>query len=241
MSSSKIRRGNIPEEEFARLVVAPEMPAIPLYIDNTGGLSICQLAARARRLKRQKGLDLLVIDYIQLLQGSSRKGTRTACRKSPRSRPLKALAKELNVPIIGLSQLSREVESATTSTRSSPTSANRARSSRTPTSSCSSFARSTTSRTKSPRKAPRIFKWQAEMEKVHGRAEMIIGKQRHGPTGTVEVSFEAEFTRFGNLARRPSAGAHVSGPAAEAGRSSAALVPVSRAPVEGVQPAGASH
>ena len=80
ISSSDIRRGNIHESQFSRLVdVSNMMAAMPLFIDDTGGL-ISQLAARARRLKRQKGLDLIVIDYIQLLSGSSRKATRTACR-----------------------------------------------------------------------------------------------------------------------------------------------------------------
>ena len=80
--SSDIRRGKIGEEQFARIVEASrEMQRVPLYIDQTGGLTVAQLAARARRLKRQRGLDLIVVDYIQLLQGSSRRQRKTGCRK----------------------------------------------------------------------------------------------------------------------------------------------------------------
>jgi len=87
------------------------MESIPFYIDETGGLSIAQLAARARRLKRQKGLDLIIVDYIQLLQGSSRKAAEGRVQEVTEiTTTLKALAKELNVPIVALSQLSRQVE-----------------------------------------------------------------------------------------------------------------------------------
>ena len=110
--SYKIRRGDLTEEEFTRLVVASqEMQAIPLYIDDTGGISIAQLVARARRLKRQRGLDLIVVDYIQLIQGSSKKSSENRVQEITEiTTGLKALAKELGVPIIGLSQLSRQVE-----------------------------------------------------------------------------------------------------------------------------------
>src|SRR5690606_9943297 len=109
--SYKIRRGDIREEEFYRISdVAREMQTIPFYIDQTGGLSIAQLAARARRLKRQRGLDLLVVDYLQLLSGSSKKGDNRVQELTEITTGMKALAKELHVPIIALSQLSRQVE-----------------------------------------------------------------------------------------------------------------------------------
>src|SRR5262249_15000432 len=110
--SEKIRRGMIDEIEFKRLVqVSQQMSTLPLYIDQTGGLSIAQLAARARRLKRQKGLGLLVVDYLQLLTGSARRASEGRVQEvSEITTGLKALAKELNVPIIALSQLSRQVE-----------------------------------------------------------------------------------------------------------------------------------
>src|SRR6188474_2852098 len=111
--SFRIRRGEIDPSDFDRIAqMAREMETIPLYIDETGGLSIAQLAARARRLKRQRGLDLLVIDYIQLLQGSSHRAQQGRVQEVTEiTTGLKTLAKELNVPILALSQLSRQVES----------------------------------------------------------------------------------------------------------------------------------
>ena len=111
VSSSKIRRGEINEAEFAKLsYCAGEMQRIPLFIDETGGISIAQLAARARRLKRQRGLDVMIIDYIQLMTGSKKAGDNRVQEVTEITTGLKALAKELDVPIIALSQLSRQVE-----------------------------------------------------------------------------------------------------------------------------------
>src|ERR1700722_11692306 len=110
--SNKIRRGGIDEGDFERIKdVSIELQNLPFYVDETGGLSIGQLAARARRLKRQRGLDLLVIDYIQLLQGTTRRSSENRVQEVTEiTTRLKALAKELNVPIVALSQLSRQVE-----------------------------------------------------------------------------------------------------------------------------------
>src|SRR4029079_3551656 len=112
VGSNKIRRGEIDEREFGELVrVSQEMSRIPLYIDQTGGITIAQLAARARKLKRQKGLDLLIVDYLQLLSGSSKAANAGRVQEITEiTTGLKALAKELAVPIIALSQLSRQVE-----------------------------------------------------------------------------------------------------------------------------------
>ena len=111
--SNKIRRGAIDEGDFERIKdVSIELQNLPFYVDETGGLSIGQLAARARRLKRQRGLDLLVIDYVQLLQGTSRRSSENRVQEITEiTTRLKALAKELNIPILALSQLSRQVES----------------------------------------------------------------------------------------------------------------------------------
>ena len=113
ISSSLIRRGGISQSEFDKIRdYTIELQPLPLYVDETGGLSISQLTARARRLKRQKGLDLIVVDYIQLLQGSGKRGNDNRVQEVTEiTTSLKALAKELNVPIIALSQLSRQVES----------------------------------------------------------------------------------------------------------------------------------
>ncbi len=110
--SSLIRRGGISETDFEKIRdYSIELQSLPFYVDETGGLSISQLTARARRLKRQKGLDVIVIDYIQLLQGSGKRGNDNRVQEVTEiTTSLKALAKELNVPVIALSQLSRQVE-----------------------------------------------------------------------------------------------------------------------------------
>jgi len=204
VSSSHIRRGSIDENQFARVVEASrEMARIPLYIDQTGGLSIAQLTARARRLKRQRGLDVLMIDYLQLLQGSGKGQANRVQEITEITTGLKALAKELAVPVIALSQLSRQVE---------------AREDKRPQLSDLRESGSIEQdadvvmfvyrdeyylKGKMPKEGTEeFFKWQAEMEQVAGTAEVIIGKQRHGPTGTVQLQFEAEITRFSNLAKR---------------------------------------
>ena len=109
--SYKIRRGDINEDDFHRITdAAREMQSIPFFIDQSGGISIAQLTARARRLKRQRGLDLLVVDYLQLLAGSRARSENRVQELTEITTGLKALAKELNVPIMALSQLSRQVE-----------------------------------------------------------------------------------------------------------------------------------
>jgi replicative DNA helicase len=202
--SSDIRRGNIHESQFARLVdVSNMLSTIPLYIDDTGGLSISPLAARARRLKRQKGLDLIIIDYVQLLSGSSRKASENRVQELTEiTTTLKALAKELEVPVIALSQRSRAVEQRDDK---HPQLADLRESGSIEQDAdvvLFIYREEYYLKNKEPKEGtPEHLAWMSEMEKVHGRAEVIIGKQRHGPTGTVQLSFEAQFTRFGNLAR----------------------------------------
>jgi len=203
--SEKIRRGMITEDEFRRLVrVSQEMAQIPLFIDQTGGISVAQLAARARKLKRQHGLGLIVVDYLQLLTGSSRRAAEGRVQEvSEITTSLKALAKELNVPILALSQLSRAVEQREDKR---PQLADLRES--------GSIEQDADvvlfvfreeyyveRRKPSESNVEELLKWQQEMAAVHGKAEIIIGKQRHGPTGTVELAFEASYTRFSNLAR----------------------------------------
>src|SRR5499427_1242576 len=201
--SSRIRRGEIESSEFDRLAeAAREMESIPFYIDETGGLSIAQLAARARRLKRQKGLDLLIVDYIQLLQGSSRRAAEGRVQEVTEiTTSLKALAKELNVPIIALSQLSRQVESR--DDKRPQLSDLRESGSNEQDADVVMFVyrEEYYLAMKEPRPGTEeYFKWQAEMDAAHGTAEVIVGKQRHGPTGTVKMQFKAELTRFSDLA-----------------------------------------
>src|SRR6201993_83922 len=202
IASSMIRRGGISEADFEKIRnYSIELQSLPLYVDETGGLAISQLTARARRLKRQKGLDLIVVDYIQLLQGSGKKGNDNRVQEVTEiTTSLKALAKELNVPIIALSQLSRQVESR--DDKRPQLSDLRESGSIEQDADVVMFVyrEEYYLRNREPRPGTdEYFKWQTEMEAALGRAEVIIGKQRHGPTGTVELQFDASVTRFGDL------------------------------------------
>ena len=204
ISSEKIRRGKITEDEFRRLVeVSQEMQSLPLYIDDTGGIKIAQLAARARRLKRQRGLGLIVIDYIQLLAGSDHKASQGRVQEVTEiTTGLKALAKELNVPILALSQLSRQVENR--DDKRPQLSDLRESGSIEQDADVVSFIYR--EEYYLARKEPKPgtdehFQWQEEMARVDSVTEIIIGKQRHGPTGTVAVMFDAKLTKFRDLAR----------------------------------------
>jgi replicative DNA helicase len=201
ISSSHIRRGGITESDFEKIRdYSIELQSLPFYIDETGGLSIAQLMARARRLKRQKGLDLIVIDYIQLLQGSSKKSDNRVQEVTEITTSLKALAKELNVPVIALSQLSRQVESR--DDKRPQLSDLRESGSIEQDADVVLFVyrEEYYLANKEPRAGtPEYEKWQLDMSLVHGKAEVIIGKQRHGPTGTVDLQFDASVTRFGDL------------------------------------------
>jgi replicative DNA helicase len=203
IASEKIRRGMISQDEFSNLVlVSQEMNHIPLYIDQTGGISVAQLAARARKLKRQKDVGLIVVDYLQLLTGHKRQSEGRVQEVSEITTGLKALAKELNVPILALSQLSRQVEQRDDKR---PHLADLRES--------GSIEQDAdvvmfvfreeyyVERRKPDEKDTKFSEWLSEMSLVHGRAEVIIGKHRHGPTGTVPLAFEAQFTRFSNLVR----------------------------------------
>jgi replicative DNA helicase len=201
--SYKIRRGDITEPEFHRIAEAARtMQSIPFYIDQTGGLSIAQLAARARRLKRQRGLDVLVIDYLQLLGGSKTRSDNRVQEVTEITTGLKALAKDLNVPVLALSQLSRQVESRDDKRPQLSDLRESGSIEQDADVVLFVFREEYYLKMRQPREGTEEFlAWQAEMEKAHGRAEIIIGKQRHGPTGTIELAFDAEVTRFSNLAR----------------------------------------
>jgi replicative DNA helicase len=200
--SSSIRRGGISENDFEKIRdYSIELQSLPFYVDETGGLSIAQLAARARRLKRQRGLDLIVVDYIQLLQGSNKRSDNRVQEVTEITTSLKALAKELNVPIIALSQLSRQVESR--DDKRPQLSDLRESGSIEQDADVVMFVFREEYYLAMKQPTPGTedhIKWQADMERVSGRAEVIIGKQRHGPTGSVELHFEASVTRFGDLA-----------------------------------------
>lgn len=200
--SEQIRRGDLQEEEMRRFIdAAKALETCPLYIDDTPALPISQVAARARRLKRTHGLDVLIIDYLQLLKGSS-KDNRVQ-EVSEITQGLKAIAKELNIPVIALSQLSRAVESRDDK-RPQLSDLRESGSIEQDADVVMFVFREEYYREREKpgdHELEKMAQWQALMESVHGKAEVIIGKQRHGPIGTVELSFEGRFTRFGNLAR----------------------------------------
>jgi len=199
--SEQIRKGDMTEEEFRRFVEAAKtLESCPLYIDDTPALPIAQLAARARRLKRTHGLDLLIVDYLQLVRGTAENRVNEIAEISM---GMKAIAKELNIPVIALSQLSRQVESR--EDKRPQLSDLRESGSIEQDADVVMFVfreEYYVEREKpSDDKMEEIAAWQERMERLHGKAEVIIGKQRHGPIGSVELSFDGRFTRFGNLVK----------------------------------------
>lgn len=203
--SEQIRRGDLQEEEFRRFVdAAKALEACPLYIDDTPALPINQVSARARRLKRTHGLDVLIIDYLQLLKGTSKQGEGNRVQEvSEITQGLKAIAKELNIPVIALSQLSRQVESR--EDKRPQLSDLRESGSIEQDADVVMFVYREEYYKEREKPADhehdKMAAWQEIMARAHGKAEVIIGKQRHGPIGTVELTFEGRFTRFGNIAR----------------------------------------
>ena len=201
ISSHQIRQGDMTEGEFRRFVeAAKSLEACPLYIDDTPAIPISQLAARCRRLKRTHGLDVIIVDYLQLVRGQSDNRVQEIAEISM---GLKAIAKELNVPVIALSQLSRQVESR--EDKRPQLSDLRESGSIEQDADVVMFVfreEYYVEREKpSDDRLAEMASWQERMERLHGKAEVIIGKQRHGPIGTVELSFEGRFTRFGNLVK----------------------------------------
>ena len=204
ISSENLRTGKISRQEFQQLARASaELSSLPLYIDDTPGLTIAALRTRSRRLKRQKGIGMIVVDYLQLLSGSGR-GSASENRVqeiSEISRGLKQLAKELHVPVLALSQLSRAVEQ---------------REDKKP---MLSDLRESGSieqdadivlfvyrddyylAAKQPSDDhPDIDSWREEMARVYGTAELIVAKQRHGSTGKIRMRFDARVTKFSDAA-----------------------------------------
>ncbi|MFT7253747.1 MAG: replicative DNA helicase [Paracoccaceae bacterium] len=202
--SELIRKGDLNEAEFQRyLRAAQDLESCPLYIDDTPALPISQLAARARRLKRSpQGLDLLIIDYLQLVRPATAKDSRVN-EVSEITQGLKAIAKELNIPVIALSQLSRQVESR--EDKRPQLSDLRESGSIEQDADVVMFVyrgEYYKEREKpSEDKLDAMSTWQQEMESLHGKAEVIIGKQRHGPVGSFDLSFEGRFTKFSNLVK----------------------------------------
>ena len=204
IQSNEIRRGKATEEELNRYIeTSRNIYDLPLYIDETPAISISALSNRARRLKRLFGLNLIVVDYIQLMRTSSKRNDGRVQEISEITQGLKALAKELSVPVLALSQLSRAVEQ---------------RDDKIP--QLSDLRESGSIEQDADvvmfvyreqyyleKKQPKLgsiehAEWQSKMNDILGQADIIIGKQRHGPTGNIQVEFEGQYTRFKELVRK---------------------------------------
>ena len=201
ISSHKIRQGDMDEEEFRRFVEAAKtLESCPLYIDDTAAIPIAQIAARARRLKRTHGLDVLIVDYLQLVRGTADNRVQEI---GEISMGLKAIAKELNIPVIALSQLSRQVENREDKRPQLSDLRESGSIEQDADAVMFVFREEYYKEREKPgdHEMDKMAEWQEAMARLHGKAEVIIGKQRHGPIGTVELSFEDQFTRFGNLVK----------------------------------------
>jgi len=197
IKSNDIRRGRISDEQFDKFIeTSKNISELPLYIDETPAISIAAVSNRARRIKRLFGLDMVVVDYIQLMRAPNNKDGRVQ-EISEITQGLKAMAKELSIPVLALSQLSRAVEQRDDK---KPQLADLRESGSIEQDAdvvMFVFREAYYLEKKEPRPATvEHAEWQAKMNEVSNLAEIIIGKQRHGPTGNVMLEFEAMFTKF---------------------------------------------
>ena len=198
IGSNDIRRGRISDEQFDKfLETSKNISELPLFIDETPAISIAAMSNRARRIKRLFGLDLVVVDYIQLMKGSSNNNDGRVQEISQITQGLKAIAKELSIPVVALSQLSRQVEQR--DDHKPQLSDLRESGSIEQDADVVMFVyrEGYYLQRKEPREATvEHAEWQAKMNEVAHLAEVIIGKQRHGPIGKVTLEFEERFTKF---------------------------------------------
>jgi replicative DNA helicase len=208
VSSDRIRRGDVSHEDFEKFVQASQrLSTMPIFIDDTAALTVAALRTRARRLKRQQGLGLIVVDYLQLMQGSREgRGSENRVQEiSEITRGLKGIAKELDVPVLALSQLSRAVEQREDKR---PMLADLRESGSIEQDADvvmfifrEDYYLSRAEPMHRPDEAPDKFndrydRWKERFEQVHGLSEVIIAKQRHGPIGKVTLRFDGDTTRF---------------------------------------------
>ena len=203
ISSEGIRTGNLSKTDFEKIVIASEkLKDLSLFIDDSPALTISSIRTRSRRLKRKKGLDLIIIDYLQLISGESKNLNDNRVKEiSDITRGLKAIAKELNIPVVALSQLSRKVEERE---EKRPQLADLRES--------GSIEQDADlvvflyreeyylARTEPPEGTEKHVMWTSKMEKVHNIAEAIVAKHRHGPISRVKLHFNATNTKFSDLA-----------------------------------------
>ena len=198
IKSNDIRRGRISDEQFEKFIeTSKNIAELPLYIDETPAISIAAMSNRARRIKRLFGLDMIVVDYIQLMKGSINNKDGRVQEISEITQGLKAIAKELSVPVVALSQLSRAVEQRD---QKKPQLADLRESGSIEQDAdvvLFVYREAYYLERQEPRPATvEHAEWQAKMNEVSNLAEIIIGKQRHGPTGNIMLEFEAMFTKF---------------------------------------------
>ena len=203
INATKFRTGQLSENEWEVVATrSAEIAKMPFFIDDTPALSISAIRTRARRMLRKNNLGLLVIDYLQLIRGSSSRSAENRVQEvSEITQGLKAIAKELNIPVIALSQLSRAVEQR--EDKRPQLSDLRESGSIEQDADVVAFIYRDSyykERMRPPEnEVDKFQKWKNEMQQVAHKAEFIIAKQRNGPVGSVELFFDAEFTRFGNL------------------------------------------
>lgn len=201
VSSDKIRRGEIKAEDFEKFVEASQvLSALPLYIDDTPGITVSALRNRARRLKRQKGLELIIVDYLQLIQAPGGSSDNRVQAVSEITRGLKMIAKELNVPVIALSQLSRGPEQRDDK-RPQLADLRESGSIEQDADAVMFIFREEyyLGREQPPEGTDKHLAWMEKMEKVHNVSEVIVAKHRHGPVGTVKLFFDGAHTTFADL------------------------------------------
>lgn len=205
--SDRIRRGDISSNDFPKFAdVGQRLSTLPMYIDDTPGISVTALRARARRLMRQKGLGMIVVDYLQLLSPPANKRRSNDGRVqeiSEITRSLKEIAKELNVPVLALSQLSRQVEQR--EDKRPQLSDLRESGSIEQDADVVTFVYREeyyAARQEPPEGTEKHEQWAMRMESIHNTGEVIIAKQRHGPIGKVELCFIPELTKFADIAHK---------------------------------------
>lgn len=204
IASDSIRRGEIPRDSFDKFItINKELDKLDLFIDDTPNLTVSQIRNRTRKLKRQRDIGLVVIDYLQLISpGNSRGRPENRVQEiSEITRALKGLAKEMNVPVLALSQLSRAVEQRDDKKPQLSDLRESGSIEQDADVVIFVFREEYYKERKEPSKSDKDnhAKWQAEMESVRNRAEIIVAKQRHGPIGNVELFFDGRLTKFGNL------------------------------------------
>ena len=203
ISSEKLRRGDITDDEFVRQIVpvSKELAQLPFYIDDTGAISISLLRSRARRLKRTSNIGMIIVDYLQLVRGShSRRDDNRVQEVSEVTQALKALAKDLNVPVIALSQLSRQVENREDKRPQLSDLRESGAIEQDADVVMFVYREEYYEMRKQPAAdTPEHAVWEEKMARIANLAEVIIGKQRHGPIGNVTLQFESALTKFSDL------------------------------------------